>query len=74
MRGPGGPWVDFIMVSKRWQGSVEEGQVLAVGGRCVVDGQTCVVLSIAEVAPGKMRAWVEPDRTQAAPAALNPCR
>lgn len=58
MRGPAGPLVDFVVVTKRWQERVAEAP--AVGACRDVDGKACIVRRVVETAPGQLRVWLAP--------------
>ena len=55
-----GPLVQFVVIAKRWPVRVGESRPV-VGAQWVVDGEMCRVLSVQELAPGRVRAYVERD-------------
>ena len=55
-----GPLVQFVVIAKRWSVRVGESRPV-VGAQWVVDGEMCRVLSVQELSPGRVRAYVERD-------------
>ena len=55
-----GPLVQFVVIAKRWRVRVGESRPI-VGAQWCVDGEVCRVLSVQEIGPGRLRAYVERD-------------